>query len=370
MKKQLSSVDLCYLAEELQVLKDSRIDKVYQPEKYIIIFSLYKTNVGKKLLKVDIGKTIFIAEEKEDYDEILGFGQLLRKYLDGFFLYEIKQLKPERILKLSFKAKEDKKKLYLEFFGKGNAILCNEHDIIINALEHHEFRERVVKPKLKYVYPVMSYNLFDLKEDDLEKMFKNSKKENIVTSLATELGLGGVYSEEVCLSAKMDKNINPEKTDNSSIKLILNSIKRIISNKIDPYIVLDEKQGFIDVIPFEFEYYKNSQKNTFKTFSEAVSSFFSHFKERKETQFDKTLKSLQYVIEQQKHTIEELRKEEHELRKKGELIYENYSIIKEVLDEIIKASEKFSWKEIKEKIKGHKIIKEVDDKERKIIVDI
>jgi len=65
-----------------------------------------------------------------------------------------------------------------------------------------------------------------------------------------------------------------------------------------------------------------------------------------------------------------LKKEGHEARQKGELIYHNYSLIKEILEEINKASKKYSWKEIKEKLKEHKIIKEVNDKERKLIVEI
>src|SRR3989338_10741546 len=123
MKKQISSMEMHFLVNELNTLKDSRIDKIYHPEINLIVFSLYKTNIGKKLLCIGIGKS-FLLGEKEDYGEILGFGQLLRKHLDGLFLVDIAQLKPERILKLSFESKESKKSLCIEFFGKGNAILC------------------------------------------------------------------------------------------------------------------------------------------------------------------------------------------------------------------------------------------------------
>lgn len=116
MKKQLSSLDINFLLKELEILKDSRVDKIYQPEKNTTIFSLYKTNVGKKILKINIGQSLFLIEEKESYEETLGFGMLLRKYLDGYFLYDIEQIKPERIVKLSFKIKDNKKNLYLEFF--------------------------------------------------------------------------------------------------------------------------------------------------------------------------------------------------------------------------------------------------------------
>ena len=45
-------------------------------------------------------------------------------------------------------------------------------------------------------------------------------------------------------------------------------------------------------------------------------------------------------------------------------------MIKEILDEIGKASKKYSWKEIKEKLKGHKTVKEINEKDRKVVVDI
>ncbi len=371
MKKQLSSLDLHFLVKELEQLKDSRIDKIYQPEKDVIILSLYKTSAGKKILKINIGQSLFLIEEKENFEETLGFGMFLRKHLDGYSLADIGQLKPERILKFTFKAKDDKKYLYMELFGKVIAILCNEHDVIMNALEHHDFRERSVKPKLKYVYPMMNYNLFDLKENDLINLFKNSKKETIVISLATELGLGGLYSEEACLLSGIDKNISPKNIDEKQIQLILNSINKIINHKIDAKLVF-ENENVIDFIPFDFQFYsdKRHEKRNFDTFNEAIQYFYSQFKEIKETEYDKKLKSLQRIIEQQQQAIEELKKEEKESREKGEAIYHNYQLIKEILEELNKASKKYSWKEIKEKLKEHKIIKEVNEKERKVVVEI
>ena len=369
MKKQLSSLDLHYLLKELQILTDFRIDKIYQPEKELLVFSLYKTNTGKKLLRIEIGKVLFIAEEKEQYEEILGFGQLLRKHLDGHFLTDIEQLKPERIIKITFKIKEETKHIYIEFFGKGNAILCDEHNVIINALEHHEFRERVVKPRLKYVYPVMSYNTFEIDRKQLGELFANSKKESLIVSLAVELGLGGVYSEEICLLSDVDKSQNPRDTNEKQIQSILNSIKIITNKKIEPQIIL-ENNNIIDVVPFELKFYEKHNNQKFTTFSEALSFFYSQFKEIKETEFDKKLKNLQRIIEEQNQTIGEFKKEEHEMRQKGELIYQNYQLIKEILDELNKASKKYSWKEIKEKLKGHKVIKEVNEKERKVIIEV
>lgn len=368
MKKQLSSIDIHFLLQELEFLKDSRIDKIYQPEKFAIVLSLFKSNAGKKILKINVGQSLYI-DEKEDYEETLGFGMFLRKHIDGYFLYDISQIEPERIIKFSFKVKDNKKFLYIEFFGKGNAILCDENNTIINSLEHHEFKDRTIKPKLVYKYPVMKYNLFDMNKNQLQELLKLSKKDSIVTCLAVELGLGGIYSEEICLLSNINKNINPKNIDEDEAQSILNSIKKIMNKKIESEVIF-ENNNPIDAVPFDLEFYQKYNKKKIQSFNEALNFFYSQFKEVKETAFDKKLRELNRIVEEQKQTIERLEHEEKELREKGELIYHNYNLIREILEELNKASKKYSWKDIKEKLKGHKIIKEVNEKERKVVVEI
>ena len=82
-----------------------------------------------------------------------------------------------------------------------------------------------------------------------------------------------------------------------------------------------------------------------------------------------SLRTYAYLIEEQKQAIEKLKEEEKELREKGELIYHKYNLINGILEEINKASKKYPWKEIKEKLKGHNIIKEFNEKDRKIVVE-
>jgi len=169
--------------------------------------------------------------------------------------------------------------------------------------------------------------------------------------------------------SRIDKNKSPKHLGNDEIELISDSIQKIINKKIGPQVLLQDNNP-IDVVPFDLDYYQRYQKKSFSTFNEALSFFYSHFKEAKETEFDKKLKNLQRIIEEQKHAIGELKKDGEELREKGELIYHHYALIKEILEEINKASKKYGWKDVKEKLKEHKIIKEVNEKERKIIVEI
>jgi len=55
---------------------------------------------------------------------------------------------------------------------------------------------------------------------------------------------------------------------------------------------------------------------------------------------------------------------------RAEIFYTNYNLIQNIITELKKAREKYSWKEIKEKLKGHKTIKDINEKEGKIILEI
>ena len=41
-----------------------------------------------------------------------------------------------------------------------------------------------------------------------------------------------------------------------------------------------------------------------------------------------------------------------------------------MIDDLKKAREKYSWKEIKEKLKNHQVVKRIIEKENSIIIDI
>ncbi len=368
--KQISSLDLHFLVKELKELEGSRADRIYSSGKEEIYIQLHKSSVGKKIIRVLIGKSIFAAEAKSIDETPSGFCMFLRKHLEGKFFDSIEQLEPERILKLTFKSKEESKFLYLEFFGKGNLILCNQDGIILDSLIHHQFKDRNVAPKEKYLYPIMAYNFFDINEKKLSELLNNSKKDKLVTSLAVELGLGGIYSEEICMLLEIDKNIKPADFPQQKIKKFLAIIKKLIKSKVKAQIVYKDKQA-LDVTPIELGSHKNYEKKEFSSFSLALEHYFTNEVQlvKKESPYTKKINELMRIMGEQGTAIKEMQTKEEEIRKNGEAIYNNYGLIKEILIELNKAKGKYSWEEIKEKLKGHKIVKEVNAKERKIIVE-
>lgn len=372
MAKQLGSLEMHFLLKELKDLEKARVDRVYNAGNEEAYIQFHKSGFGKKILRIILGKAIFVSEEKSSDEKPSHFCTVLRKHLEGKILEGIEQIKPERIISLVFKSKEDEKMLHMEFFGKGNLILCGKDGIIIEALLKQKFRDRSILPKLKYQHPSMQYNIFDIKKNDISNFLDNSGKDKLVTALATELGLGGIYSEEVCLSGNIDKNTSPKKLNESEASKILDTIKDLINKKTDPQIVYKDKEA-IDVIPIKLDFYRDYEKKEFASFNEALDHYFTHeirLIAKKESKYEKQINELKRIIGEQEATINSLRQKENEDRDKAELIYNNYQLINEVLGEIGKAKEKYSWEEIKKRLRGHKIVKDIDMKEKRVVVEL
>ncbi len=371
MKNQLSSLDLHYLVKELKILLNGRLDKVFQIGKKEFYIQMHVSGEGKKILKVT-DKLVYLAERKPEMKEVSGFCMFLRKKLSNSRLKEIKQKESERIIELLFETKEGARKMVIELFGGGNLLLLDEAEVILSAAHYEKYKDRDILAKSKYDYPKKDYNVFDLKLTGLKKMLKETERESLVKSLAVDLGLGGVYSEEVCLLSGGDKNKKPPEIDNNEINKIDLAIKKIVNKKISAVIAYKGEEA-VDVAPFSLELYKDLEVKKFESFNETLDYYFTkEFKEeRKEkSAYEKKLERLERIIEEQKRMIKGMEKSEKENRAKAEMVYNNYQLIDGILKEIKKASKKHSWTEIKEKLKGHKIIKDIDLKEKIVVVEV
>jgi len=252
MKKDLSSLEIHFMLKELKLLIDQKIDKIYHPNKKELLLQFHVTGKGKHILRIIAGKYLFLTETKEESGEPSGFCMFLRKHLDNSRLRSINQLGSERIVEFIFEKKEGKETLIIEFFGNGNIILTDNKYQILSAVEYHKWKDREIKPKVKYQYPKRPINIFDLKLKDLKETIKNSNKESIVKTLAIDFGFGGLYSEEICLLTKIDKNKKPEKITDNEIKKLSDSISNLLKNKIKAQTIYKEDE-LIDAVPFDLE---------------------------------------------------------------------------------------------------------------------
>jgi len=373
MKYTISAFDLHFLIKEFQELINAKVDKIYQPDKNNFLFVLHIPNKGKKILNINLPRYIFTTDFKgETPEQPSQFCLFLRKYLKNSRIREIKQLGFERIIEFLFEKKEGKYKLYIELFSVGNIILCDEESIIKSALITKKWKDRTIRGNIKYEYPRRDVNFLDIKEKDFTSKLKESDKESIVKALALDFGLGGKYSEELCLRTDIKKDRKRIKDD--EIKKLYKESRKLIREKVKGYIIKKDNEP-MDVVPIKLKLYKDGDEIILDTFSEALNEVLTDIiqteqKEAVEARESKEANRIKKVISDQEGSIKKLEKTIIENQKKGELIYERYQDIDDILNQLREARKKYSWKEIKEKLKGHKVIKEIHEKNNEIIIEI
>ncbi|MBW2965776.1 NFACT family protein [Candidatus Woesearchaeota archaeon] len=368
MKTQLSALDLHYLIKELKFLINSRIDKIYHPSKKELILQLFVSGKGKQQLLINAGNYLYLTSFKSPSQEPSDFCMYLRKKLTNSRLIEINQLDFERIIEFKFQTKQETFSLIFEMFSKGNILLLKQNKIL-SAVEYQKYSTRTIKPKENYIYPKKEFNFLELTQTDIKKLIATTTKESIVKSLAIDLGLGGVYSEEICLLSKINKNSKPSELNDKEISALFTSLKEI-KNKKPESLIIYENNLIKDITPFKLSLYKTQKQKAFENLSSALEEFFSQSIPLEQLKYQKQINKTKEIIEKQIQHLEELKQQEQLNKEKAELLYKNYKLVKEILEELKQISKKHDWKEIKEKLKGHKLIKEVIPKEKSVILEL
>ncbi len=361
--KILSSIEIACVVKELQNLLGAKVSQVYQPDNIEIVLSFHKTGLGKQLLRLVPGQCLYLTfGKRESPKRQKNFCRFLRKRLNQSRLRKIEQKNNERIVEFFFEAKENNFYLIVEFFSKGNIILCDENKVIISALQVQIWKDRKIKARVHYEYPPSQANdFFSINKIEFKKMILESKKENVVKTLALNLGLGGIYAEYICSLAKIKKE--KKHLNEKEIDALFNVVKDLRKLNIKAILTKD------NCYPFEIE--KGKQ---FERFNDALNDYYSQFMEfeeekEKDSAYEKKLKKIKDIIQQQLTQIKTMEKAVKENKIKGDLIYENYSYVDEILKTINRALAKnIPWVEIKKKLKTKNIL--LNTKEKKVSFEL
>ncbi len=254
---------------ELKEAIDCHIDKIYQPSRDELVFSLRKKGFSKKLLisaKAGAQRVHFTENKYENPATPPMFCMLMRKYLSAARLVDITQPDLERVAIFVFSTSNEmgdivEIKLVCELIGgKANIILVNADGKIIDALRHSsvEAGGRLILPTATYALPEKAEKLNPLLlcANEIEKETENR------SLLSAIEGFSPLICREI------------EESDNKTIALekILADIK--INNTP---ILLYNPQGE----PFDFTYtevkqYGKDYKNTvFESFSALLDGFYT-----------------------------------------------------------------------------------------------
>ena len=377
MNRQLSSFDIYTLVSEFQELTGSYIDKIYQLNKNELLIKI--NNVNKKLKEnifVRNGELFCVTRKNFDTPvKPTTFAMTLRKYLSNGKIKEITQHEFDRIVKFVISKKEGDYTLVIELFSNGNIILVDENGAIITAVIIKKWAHRTIKSREKYLPPPSQLNPFKLTFDKFSILLQKSEKD-LVRTLAMDANLGGLYAEEICKRAKINKNSKIEDLDEKKIETIyavFSDFLDLFKKRVFQPLIVKENNEVIDVLPFRFELYKNENVKFKKieNFNEGVQELIQVKKtviNQKDRIIEEKIERLERQKIQQLDMIKKLRQDIEKNREKGEVIYLNYKQCEELLENIKKFLKEEDKEEKIGEIQGQSIVREFDPLSNKLIV--
>ncbi len=359
--KEFSNFDVFAIVKELDtILTDGSISNIYEVKDLLIL--KISTNFGKKNLIIKKDSRINLTEF--DYpipDYPNQYIRSLRKLLKNRRILNVTQYKFDRIIIIELTNREDGSwKFIIELFNKGNFLLLDQNNSIIIAKRYRKFKDRSILPKKEYIFPKSNEkDFFTLNKEDFKAFFENSENE-IVREISRKLKLSGLYSEEICFRANVNKKELGKNLNDDHFTKLYESFKKIRNEMmfglVKAYIVFNEQEDEVAVLPFEIEIFRDYKRKEFSSFNEAVDEFYSKIdyesiKSPKDKKIKKMIKDQQKIIVNQQDYLEELKLKKKKYYELGDFLYKNFNKFEKLLSVILDARNKgYPWKEINDKL--------------------
>jgi predicted ribosome quality control (RQC) complex YloA/Tae2 family protein len=374
MERGLASFDIYVIVSELQELIGCYVEKIYQLSRDEILLRVQqKTADQKEFILVRNGELLCLTQKQFDMPEKPSlFAMTLRKYLLNGRISEITQHEFDRIIKIKVGRKEGDYTLVCELFTNGNVILVNPEGRIIRPLIKQEWSHRLIKSGEMYLPPPAQTNPFLITEQEFQELVKGSKKD-LVRTLATTLNLSGLYAEELCVRAGVEKNRKIDELDEVTIKKLFAELQRLLlifkEKKFQPVFV--KKNGVVvDILPFPFQSYTDVEFEQTESFNRELLLCCAVRKPKKqvESASQKKKEKLQRQLVSQQELIEKFRKTIEQKKREGDLIYLNFHACERLLSEIMVLLKQKEKREGIERICRNPLVKQFDPTADELIV--
>lgn len=377
-KSEITSLDLKFLVKEFKTsLANGIFRKIYQYKlpvggrsSHQFIFEIFVPNRGNRWLYIDKNKIFITTYKKPAPMEPPSFCLFLRKHLNNKKITGIEQHAFDRVLKI----RTNENILIIELFSDGNVILCDNEFNIIMPLYIQRWKDRDIRPKIKYNFPPAKMNPFSINFDYFRNFLKGSEKK-LIAFLASEVGLGPVYAKEVCVRANIDDQMEAKDTGLDGSIRLFETIRSLENIEIRPTIY----ENFVS--PFPLKSLKSPVMGEKENFSEALDEFFSkqqiHQVEKiEENIIEKHKEKMEKILEKQEEALEKWREKRTEARNKADIIYSHYGTVESIIEAINRArSSGLSWGEIKRRVSSEstpeaEAVKEIREHEGVVVVEL
>lgn len=207
----LDGIFLHHIKNEISAFAvGARVEKIHQPSKEELVFSLRSREGAKKLLvsaRADSARIHFTEFPPENPAKPPMLCMLFRKHLLSAKITDIEQDGLERILTIGFDSTNELGdpvhfSLIVEIMGRySNVILVDENGIVVDALkrvDEEKSQVRTILPGEKYVSPPAQdkMNIFDDDETLIENRIRESRKTLSKAFQDTVMGVSPIVCRE------------------------------------------------------------------------------------------------------------------------------------------------------------------------------
>ena len=354
----LDGYTLSFLQRETEnIIAGSRVDRIYQMDNYSILLNLRKEGKNYKLFisgHPQMGRFSITEAKFENPETPPMFCMVLRKYLEGGTLTDIRQIGMERIIHFIFETTNElgdkvKKILIGEFMGKhSNIILIDEKDNIIHdslqrfPLSENSFREII--PGRKYYEPPAQNKLLmsridsDLIHKKFIEEFLDFSVQKALLSLIS--GISPVLSRELCLRSEINPDLSVDFLGEIDYQRLSESVQELEALRSNPSIspfLIKEDGRYMDFTPVKYHIYDHLENIPYENMNSLVEDFvggrdrlnrLTQKKDHLKKVIDKEILRLEKRYDLNKQKIKDFEKAE-QFRIYGDLLTANLYQIKQ-----------------------------------------
>jgi predicted ribosome quality control (RQC) complex YloA/Tae2 family protein len=405
-KRELTSVDLAALVGEFGAYEGAKVDKAYLYGDDLVRLKMRDFDRGRVELLLEVGEikrahTVAPERVPDAPGRPPQFAMMLRNRLSGADFVGVEQFEFDRILEFVFEREDGVTRLIVELFGQGNVAVTDGEYEVIDSLETVRLKSRTVVPGSRYEFPDSRTNPLSVSREAFDHEMDDSDTD-VVRTLATQLNLGGLYAEEVCTRAGVEKTTDIADATTDDYRRLYEAIERLAldvrNSNFDPRLYLEREEDetdadggrVVDATPFPLEEHEATGliAEGADSFLSALDDYFFRLELDGESEpdpteqrpdFESEIAKHERIIEQQEGAIEGFEQQAEAQRENAELLYARYGLVDDILSTVRRAREQDRpWDEIAERfeegkergIEAAEAVVDVDGGEGVITVEI
>ncbi|WP_255149415.1 ribosome rescue protein RqcH [Halorarius halobius] len=364
-KRAMTSVDLAALVTELRGYEGAKVDKAYLYDDDLVRLKLRDFDAGRVELILETGdpKRAHVAAPEHVPDapgRPPDFAKMLRNRLSGADLAGVRQYEFDRILVFEFERDDADTLLVVELFGDGNVAVMNRDREVIDCLDTVRLKSRTVAPGSVYEFPASRFNPMTADRETFGARMDDSDTD-VVRTIATQLNLGGLWAEELCSRAGVEKTLDIAEATDDDYDELFGALERlrdtVREGRFDPRVYWETDEGErtqpVDATPVPLEEYEGVDCEAYDRFVDALDDYFYELDREEPTpgtdrpDFEEEIAKYERIIDQQEGAIEGFEQEAEQYRERAEAVYAHYDLVDEVLSTVREAREAdYDWEAV------------------------